>query len=252
MTVLPPTATVALDVLDALDRLLVLEEQDRGALADRLHDGPLQDLVAARYLADLTLHALRALPPVDALPAVTARATAVRDADQDALVATRRLLGSLTARCTDGRGLPAALTAVAGSVASAGLTADVVAGPDSGELDALRPGTAVVAHRLAQALLVDAAARGATTATVRAERVPPSYDGAPAVLRVVVTGTVTPDLEEPGVARWVARAGLLGGHVATGPAGTTVHLPLHRPGPPATAPPTAHPVAPAAQFPEDT
>jgi len=220
---LPAEARLPSAALDALDRLLVLEERERGALADRLHDGPLQDLVATRYLADLTVQAAAR----SATPATVAeRLGAVRDAAQDALVGTRRLLGSLTARCADGTGLTQALaalgTAAAGAAGGAagggggGLAVEVQAA-DAGTLP---PGIAIVAYRLVQALLADTAERGATTAVVRARRTSEA-------LEVSVAGSVAPDLEAAAVARWVVRIGMLGGTILTDPTGTTTaRLPM--------------------------
>lgn len=217
---LPAEARVPSAALDALDRLLVLEERERGALADRLHDGPLQDLVATRYLADLTVQAAAR----SATPATVAeRLGAVRDAAQDALVGTRRLLGSLTARCADGTGLTQALAALGtaggaggGGGGGGGLAVEVQAA-DAGTLP---PGIAIVAYRLVQALLADTAERGATTAVVRARRTSEA-------LEVSVAGSVAPDLEAPAVARWVVRIGMLGGSILTDPTGTTTaRLPM--------------------------
>lgn len=215
---LPAEARLPSAALDALDRLLVLEERERGALADRLHDGPLQDLVATRYLADLTVQAAAR----SATPATVAeRLGAVRDAAQDALVGTRRLLGSLTARCADGTGLTQALAALGTAAGAAGgggggLAVEVQAA-DAGTLP---PGIAIVAYRLVQALLADTAERGATTAVVRARRTSEA-------LEVSVAGSVSPDLEAPAVARWVVRIGMLGGTILTDPTGTTTaRLPM--------------------------
>ncbi len=223
---LPAEARLPSAALDALDRLLVLEERERGALADRLHDGPLQDLVATRYLADLTVQAAAR----SATPATVAeRLGAVRDAAQDALVGTRRLLGSLTARCADGTGLTQALAALGTAGGGAGGAAGGRAGGAAGGLavevqaaDAgtLPPGIAIVAYRLVQALLADTAERGATTAVVRARRTSEA-------LEVSVAGSVSPDLEAPAVARWVVRIGMLGGTILTDPTGTTTaRLPM--------------------------
>lgn len=215
---LPAEARLPSAALDALDRLLVLEERERGALADRLHDGPLQDLVATRYLADLTVQAAAH----SATPATVAeRLGAVRDAAQDALVGTRRLLGSLTARCADGTGLTQALAALGTAAGAAGgggggLAVEVQAA-DAGTLP---PGIAIVAYRLVQALLADTAERGATTAVVRARRTSEA-------LEVSVAGSVAPDLEAAAVARWVVRIGMLGGTILTDPTGTTTaRLPM--------------------------
>ncbi len=214
---LPAEARLPSAALDALDRLLVLEERERGALADRLHDGPLQDLVATRYLADLTVQAAaRSATPAS----VAERLGAVRDAAQDALVGTRRLLGSLTARCADGTGLTQALAALGTAAGAAGGGGGLAVEVQAADAGTLPPGIAIVAYRLVQALLADTAERGATTAVVRARRTSEA-------LEVSVAGSVAPDLEAAAVARWVVRIGMLGGTILTDPTGTTTaRLPM--------------------------
>lgn len=203
----------------ALTHLLVLEERERGALAGALHDGPIQDLVATRYLADLAAVALRrqAGSEVIDLADPLSRAVAVRDASQEALVAARRVLSSLTARCLDGTGLPDALTAAAAAAGQIGLTVALVVQTE--QIDALPPAVAVVAWRLTQALLADLAGRGATVATVEAHRVGD-------VLRISVTAPLSSGLGAPAVARWVDRAALFGGSIDSEPTGISVLLPL--------------------------
>ena len=71
------------DAVTALE-LMRAETQDRDAVADALHDGPLQSLVVARYGADATVRG--------ADPAVA------RDAVQAALVDLRRMLWQLRPR----------------------------------------------------------------------------------------------------------------------------------------------------------
>jgi signal transduction histidine kinase len=71
-----------------LEDLLEAAEQDRDEIADALHDGPLQNLVVARYAADA---AVRGADP-----------TLVRDAVQGSLVELRRTLWHLRPRGADG------------------------------------------------------------------------------------------------------------------------------------------------------
>lgn len=186
-----------------LDDLIVVEENERGSVGARLHDGPLQDLLATRYLTDLALRAAARGADVDAL---RAQLEAIRAAASTALAGHRKLLAELTARATTGRGLAGALRAAAASIAPAALveTGDA----HDGELGELPPAVAVTAYRLAVCLLRVC------------ETVSP-------VLRVRRTGdTLVVDLDspvalaEPEVAGWVARAVAIGGSVASG---ATVH-----------------------------
>lgn len=211
----------------ALARLLVLEEQERGALAGRLHDGPVQDLVATRYLVDLTLIALRrgAVPAAAAL--LPDRVVALREGAQDALVGARRMLSSLTARCVDGRGLPAALAAVGEAAEAAGLAVHLTVtttdlGASEGDLDALPPATAVLAWRCVQALLMDVTERAAGSASVRVRL----RGGTPSVLEVGVDASCEPDLRAPAVAPWIERVRLVGGTAGSSPTGVLLRLPL--------------------------
>lgn len=100
-------------------------------LADRLHDGPVQNLVVARYAADA---AVRGADPV-----------AARDAVQAALVELRRTLWSLRPRGSDG--LRAALEQLASQLAEQRAPAlTVVIGAD------VAGPRGVLAYRLVQAV----------------------------------------------------------------------------------------------------
>jgi len=84
--------------------LLAAADADLDALADRLHDGALQSLVAARYACDAVT---RGADPVLA-----------RDAVQQALVTLRREVWLLRPRTE--QGLPSALADLAAQLVSAG------------------------------------------------------------------------------------------------------------------------------------
>lgn len=188
--------------------LIVVEEAERGAAGARLHDGLVQDLLAARYLADLALSAAAKGADVETL---RVRLESIREAASLALAGSRRMMADLTARGTDGVGLAGALRSTAASVLPA---ATVVTGDDSdSELGELPPATAVTAHRLAGALL-RVCASAAPILTVR-------RDGH----TLTLTLDAPVDLDRPEVSGWVTRATALGGSVASG---ATVHavLPL--------------------------
>ena len=182
-------AAGALDVLDAAD-----EEVD--AVADALHDGPVQALVAARWIADA---AVRGEDPRH-----------VRDALQDALVVLRRSLWQLRPR--GAAGLAAALASLSDRlVDNGGAPLDV-------ELDQrvagdLSPQAASLAYRLVQAVAVPEEAP--------AVRVRLRLQGGTAALEVTGGAPLPPGQ------RWAARARALGAdlHVAAGD--VRLLLPVH-------------------------
>ncbi len=115
-------------------------ETDRDAVADALHDGPVQALVVARYAADA---AARGGDPVQA-----------RDAVQAALVDLRRFLWHLRPR--GAAGLVEALDQLSAQLVQAGGAPVGVLG-DVAAATALRGAPSVTAYRLVQAVaLVDA------------------------------------------------------------------------------------------------
>lgn len=120
-------------------------EADRDALADALHDGPVQSLVVARYAADA---AVRAGDPHGSV-------ALVRDSVQDALVQVRRTLWHLRPRANDGD-LAGALTELSARLVDAGAPA-LELDLDEAVLSALPHAVATTAFRLVQA----AAASGA-------------------------------------------------------------------------------------------
>lgn len=161
-------------------------EADRDALADALHDGPVQALVVARYAADA---AVRAGDPSGSV-------ALVRDSVQDALVEVRRTLWQLRPRATDD--LPGALAELSVRLAEAGAPAL--------ELDladvSLPPAVAATAYRLVQAL--------ATTATAPLRVRSLSTGDGPAI---EVQGC---GLDDAARARWSRRAEAVGGVLQTG------------------------------------
>jgi signal transduction histidine kinase len=173
-------------------------EQDRDELADQLHDGPVQQLVFARYAADA---AVRGGDPREA-----------RDAVQGALVEIRRYLWHLRPRGAD---LHAALDELSGRLAEAGhrvLGLSVHPGAD-----ALKPSGAALAYRLVQAVVL-AGTGGQPPLGVVLRR---HDDG----VVVAVDGTL------PRIDRWQRRARALGGSLSTTPDGLRLALPVRVPHP---------------------
>lgn len=167
--------------------LLGAADADLDALADRLHDGVLQALVAARYACDAVT---RGADPVPA-----------RNAVQDALVALRREVWLLRPR---GRhGLPAALEALSAQRVSAGQPGLRL------QLDpavSLPPAYAAAAYRLVQDLAGDRVLVVRLTA-----------HGSRAALHLDAP------LADPGA--WALRADALGGELTAAAATTLLLLP---------------------------
>ena len=159
------------------EQLLAAQAADQDALADELHDGSLQTLVAARYAADA---AVRGAEP-----------TLARDAVQTALVQLRRTLWQLRPR--GGADLAGALSQLSDQLVQGGqpplaLTVEPVAAAT------LTPLAATTAYRLIQA----------TAWTVRSGPLPVALrsDDGQAVL--AVNGTI------PSPARWELRLRVVG------------------------------------------
>jgi signal transduction histidine kinase len=176
-------------------------ETDRDALADALHDGPVQSLVVARYAADA---AVRAGIGSDA-------AVAARDAVQEALVAVRRLLWHLRPRASDD--LVASLADLAARQAEAGgpaLELDLSSAPD----EPLTGPAAATAYRLVQAACL--AADGPVRVAVRAT-------GAQALLDVHTSAPL------PSVERLARRARATGAELSAAPGRVRLALPTGSP-----------------------
>lgn len=173
-------------------------EDDRTLLADALHDGPMQDLVAARFTADLATR--------------TGDATAVREAVQEALVALRRRVWQLRPRGHDG--LAAALDALSASLVESGGAA-LVLDLDAGA-DVLGPVPARVAYRVVQAVATGTASAPSLTVRLRREAAPGGREN------VALTVEGASSLAD--ATRWRRAAQELGGDLAC--AGSCVRLVL--------------------------
>ena len=169
--------------------LAVLEavERDLDALADALHDGPVQSLVVARYAADA---AVRGGDPA-----------AARDAVQQALVELRRTLWRLRPRGSTG--LADALSQLAAHLGSPVTL--------SGDADGLSGACATCAFRVVQAIAAPDALP--VEVVVRREA---------GLLQLTVTGGRA--LAEP--TGWAARAAALGGDLQLHGAQVVLALPV--------------------------
>jgi signal transduction histidine kinase len=171
-------------------------ERDRAELAGALHDGALQSLVAARYVADIAGIAVHDGSLDDARRGV-----------QDGLVDARRALWQIRPHAADGQDLAGALDALGRQLAeSIGLRVELMV---DGLPLTLRPVVASSAFRLVQEMLrTSVRDRAATSATVTA-------DVAGEMLVVTVTDDGVGQLVEvpPGLARWREWVTLLGGDV---------------------------------------
>lgn len=181
----------------AVTDVVVAAEHDLDDLADALHDGPVQALVAARYLADAAVRG--------------GDAGAARAAVQEALVQLRLFLWHLRPR-TDG-GLGPALSALSARVSDGGGSALVLAGAP-GRGDALRGPAAGAAYRLVQAVVRPGTSACLVSTDVDAGSLVVHVDGGAALSR--------PD-------RWARRARALGGDLLSSPGRLRLTLPLTEP-----------------------
>ncbi len=172
--------------------LLRLADSDGDALADRLHDGALQALVAARYAADAVVRG--------------ADAALVRDAVQDALVTLRREVWLLRPRCASG--LAEALTDLAGHRTAAGQPALELA-VDAAAPAGLGDAAAGLAYRLVQEVLRNAAQPVHLSLSRAGDRVALDLDAWPS------------DVE-----CWSLRARAVGADLVAGPARLRLLFPL--------------------------
>ena len=176
--------------------LLELADAELDALADRLHDGPLQALVAARYACDASVRGA-------ADPALA------RAAVQEALVALRREMWLLRPRGAGG--LSHALAALSTQRVGAGLPGLSVH-LDTGVPDALSPAVGAAAYRLVQAV-------SRNVSTVLPVRLARCCAGA----ALDVGGPLDP------VDGWSVRARALGAELVADSACTRLLLPLANP-----------------------
>jgi signal transduction histidine kinase len=171
-------------------------ERDRAELAGALHDGALQSLVAARYVADIAGIAVH-----------DGSLDEARRGVQDGLVDARRALWQLRPHAADGQDLAGALYALGRQLGeSIGLRVEFMV---DGLPLTLRPVVASSAFRLVQEMLrTSVRDRAATVAVVTA-------DVAGDMLVVTVTDDGVGQLVEvpPGLARWREWVTLLGGDV---------------------------------------
>lgn len=193
--------------------LLLDAETDSDRLADALHDGPVQELVAARYAADAALRAGGDL-------------ALVRESVQGALVALRRTLWQLRPRGRDG--LADALGALSERLVEGGAPAlRLLLDPLP---DAPPPAAALTAYRLVQALGLAAAA----PLTVRLH--PEHGPGGPAVVLLVDGAEGLPDAD-----RWQRACSALGASLTVRPGRVRLVVPVPDPTPaaaPGSAPTT--------------
>jgi hypothetical protein len=173
--------------------LLCAADADADAAADALHDGPVQELVLARFAADA---AVRGGDPATA-----------REAVQSALQSLRRALWLLRPRGAGDGGLPGALAQLSTRLVEVGHPALQLL-LDEDACAALSPAAASTCYRLVQA--VGTAGSGTPTA-VRVCRRGPS-------VRLEVGGTVPATVPD----RWAARARALSAQLALDPAGRLV------------------------------
>jgi len=177
-------------------RFIDATERERAELAGQLHDGPLQSLVAARYVTDMAGMALRDGTFDEARRGVRA-----------GLVSARRALWQLRPHAADGADLAGALQSLGEKLGEAtGLRVSI----DASALPAqMPPSVASAAFRLAQEMLsASVRERAATRATVSAE-----VDGDVLVVTVTDDGVGQVVEVPPGLARWREWVSLLGGEV---------------------------------------
>ena len=177
-------------------RFIDATETDRAELAAQLHDGPLQSLVAARYVTDMAGMALR-----------DGSLDEARQGVQAGLVDARRALWQLRPHASDGHDLPGALGSLAKQLLDyIGLKVEVSCDQVPADLP---PAVASAAFRIAQEMLCAAVRdRAATRASVSA------LVEENTLVVVVTDDGVGQVVEVPaGLARWREWVLLLGGEV---------------------------------------
>ena len=202
-------------------------EAELAALAGDLHDGPVQDLVAARYAIDIAVRG--------------GDATLARISVQAALVALRGTLWHLRTRGADD--LPTALQALATQLAERGAVSLQLRLDPSAEL--LGP-PAVAAYRLVQAVVTNRAGvpQPAECGPVVVLLDRHSAGGRAAVVLTIEGGAA---LVDPG--RWRRTAAALDGDLCIGPGRLRLVLPVAAPLAQPIAVPTSVPPRPAPRGP---
>jgi signal transduction histidine kinase len=190
-----------LDEVDADRRRLVARfidatECERAELAGQLHDGPLQSLVAARYVTDMAGLALR-----------DGTFDEARRGVQAGLVHARQSLWQLRPHASDGADLAGALDSLGQQLAAfIGLQVELTVAALPAQMP---PSVASAVFRLVQEMLsASVRERAATRATVLAE-----IDGSTLVVTVTDDGVGQVVEVPPGLARWREWVSLLGGEV---------------------------------------
>ena len=174
-------------------------EAERDLLAGLLHDGPVQELLAARYAVELA--------------ARTGDASGVQECLQNALTGLRRSMWLLRSR--GGDGLDEALRALCGRLQELGLAPlRLRLDPAAGRLE---PVAATTAYRLVQAV---ALADTADTEPVRVTLERGPVDRQRVVLLVEGGGAL------PDPARWRRRAAAVSGDLLVAPGRVCLSLPV--------------------------
>lgn len=203
--------------------LLQAAEQERGELADVLHDGPVQDLVVARYAVESALRMRNggvrdgvagdgAIGYVVAGNLSAGEGAAVAESVQAALVGLRRALWYLRPRGADG--LAAALAGLSTRLVEAGrrpLLVQLLPGGDD-----LRGSRAVAAYRLVQAVVLPEPLPDARSVSVSV-----TLRGDSGRVLLSIDGPAT--LPEP--ERWQRRVRALGGDLTCTPGRLHLSLP---------------------------
>lgn len=183
-----------------VERLLVEAEADREAVADELHDGTAQALVAARYATDLAVRSLRAgAGDVSALARGGRQLEQARGAVQQALVGVRQTIWWQRSRGNSD--LLTALLALADrQSASAAAELRIAVVPPGRDITRdLRPAVVATAYRLIQELLRSAG--GPVTLVLRRPG---------ELLELDLRGGRQ---DAPACGRWLQRVRVLGGGV---------------------------------------
>lgn len=207
------------------EELLVADEAARlEEIADQLHDGPVQDLVAARFGTEMLVRSAA----TDGIDAEDGKA--VHSAVSAGLLALRRLMWDLRPRAV-GSGLVPALEALRDRLGDSGdIRLDVCldAGTGSAELvSGLTPTSIETAYRYVQAVLRSTAvAQREAPGAIRTVRVELRRTSDAVHLRISA-------VDLPDHAPWRSRAQAVGGSLDLQPHGSVLRLPemtTHRPG----------------------